>query len=179
MKCFSKWFSAVIAVVVMANTAAAADEIVRGTVKSINADKKTFVMNDDGFVNKDVTVKLGDEIVINRNGTESKSDLKVGDVVNVCHDNGTFTWTAHYILVKEGASKDCFLVHGTVKTADAKELTFTDAGKDTTWILGAAKVSVNKEASKIADIKIGDKFNAIVEKIGDKSTLKTLMVVRK
>jgi hypothetical protein len=178
MKSFSKWFCSMTVVVLVASPAAAVDAIVPGAVKSINADKKTFVMTDDRFVNKEVTVKIGDNCILNRDGKVSKSDLKVGDTVNVCHDNGTFTWTAHYILIKEGDSKDYLLIHGTVKTADTKEVVFTDSGKDVTFALGDAKVLLNKEAIKSGDIKIGDQCLAIVEKKGDKTILKTMMINR-
>jgi hypothetical protein len=179
MKSFSKWFGAMMAVVVMAGPSMAVDAIVPGKVKSINADKKTFVMTDSGFVDKVVTVHLGADVIINRDGKESNSDLKVGDVVNVWHDNGTLTWTARYILIQAGENNDCVLIHGSVKSSDGKEIVFTDRGKDLTFAVGDAKVQLNKVASKIADVKIGDQCVAIVEKKGDKSTLKALMVNRK
>jgi hypothetical protein len=182
MKSFSKWSVAVVAVVLMAGTAKAADAIVGGEVKAINADKKEFVMHSDA-TGKDVTVKLGNHVVINRGGKEGNSDLKVGDTVNVCHDNGTLTWTAHYILVRTGDTKDCVLRHGTVKSyaPDTKKLQYTDAnGKDAAFAMGDAKVRLNKEESKIADVKIGDKFLIIVEMPkGEKETLKCLMIDRK
>jgi hypothetical protein len=175
---FSKWFSAIMAVALLANPAPAIDAIAPGIVKSINADKKEFVLDDSG-IGKPVTIKLGKDVIINRDGKESSSDLKVGDTINVCHDNGTLTWTAHYILIQEGSNKECVLIHGTIKTADTKELVFTDRGKNLTFAMGDAKVFLNKEAGKIGDVKIGDQGIAIVEKIGDKSTLKALMIHRK
>ena len=45
--------------------------------------------------------------------------------------------------------------------------------------MGDAKVRLNREDSKIGDIKIGDKALAIVEKIGEVTTLKCLMIERK
>ena len=129
MKSFSKWFSAMAAVVLLAGPAVAADAIAAGKVKAINADKKEFVLTDSA--GKDWTIKLGDNVVINRGGKESKSDLNAGDTVNVCYDKGLLTWTAHYILVQEGDTKNCELVHGTVKSydADKKQVTFTDRGQ--------------------------------------------------
>jgi hypothetical protein len=165
-------------VALVAGPAAAVDAIAPGTVKSINADQKELVLADSSL-SKDVTIKLSPDVVINRNGKEGKSDLKVGDKVNICHDNGAFTWTAHYVLIQEGDNKDCVLIHGTVKTADTKELVFTDRGKTLTFALGDAKVRLNKETSKIADVKVGDEGVVIVETIGDKMTLKSLMVHRK
>jgi len=180
MKCFSKLFSATMAIVVTAGSATAADAIVPGFVKSINAEKKTFVMTDARFMNKEVTIKLGNDVVINRDEKDTKNDLKVGDHVEVCHDNGTFTWTAHYILVRVGDNKHCVLMHGAVKTADAKEVVLTDAGKDLTFATGNAKVRLNNEPSKLGDLKIGDHCLAIVEQIPDKNNnLKVLMIHRK
>ena len=114
-------------------------------------------------------------------GKESQSDLNAGDPVNVCYDKGLLTWTAHYILVQEGDTKNRELVHGFVKNydADKKEVTFTDEAKDWTFPMGDAKVRLNREDSKIRDIKIGDKALAIVEKRGEAATLKCLMIERK
>jgi hypothetical protein len=44
--------------------------------------------------------------------------------------------------------------------------------------MGDAKVRLNKADSKVENVKIGDHALAIVEKIGDKETLKCLMVQR-
>ena len=63
---------------------------------------------------------------------------------------------------------------------DKKDLTFTDEyGHDKTFPAGGAKVRLNKEDSKVEDLKIGDVTLAIVEIVGDKATLKALMVDRK
>ena len=45
--------------------------------------------------------------------------------------------------------------------------------------MGHAKVRLNGKDSKIGDIKIGDKVLAIVEKMGEGTTLKCLMIERK
>jgi hypothetical protein len=164
----------------MAAPAMAADALAAGKIKSINADKKDFVLTDSA--GKDHTFKLGDKLVVNRAGKETKSDLNAGDAVNVCFDKGVLTWTAHYILVQEGDSKNLGLAHGTFKSYDApkKEFSFTDeTGKDWTYAMGNAKVRLNNADSKVEDMKIGDKILAIVETIGDKATLKSLMVERK
>lgn len=180
MKRISQWLCAMGAFVVLAGPAIAADAIAAGKIKAVNAEKKDIVLTDsDG---KDWTIKLGDNVVINRGGKESQSDLNAGDPVNVCYDKGLLTWTAHYILVQEGNTKDCELVHGTVKNydVDKKQVTFTDhRDKNWTFPMGDAKVRLNREDSKIQDIKIGDSALAIVEKTGDSTTLKCLMVERK
>jgi Cu/Ag efflux protein CusF len=180
MKNLLMWFSAMAAVVMLAGPAVAEDAISAGKVKGVNAEKKDFVLTDSA--GKDWTIKLGDDVVINRGGKESQSDLNAGDAVNVCYDKGILTWTAHYILVQEGNTKNCELVHGTLKNydVDKKQVTFTDhRGKDLTFPMGSAKVRLNNADSKIEDIKIGDRALGIVEKDGDATTLKCLMFEHK
>jgi hypothetical protein len=169
------------AIALMAGTTAAADAVLSGKVKSINPDNKTFILIDS--MDKDRTVHLGDKLVVNRDGKESKSDLKVGDKVDVCHDNGNFTWTAHYILVQAGASKDCHLILGTVKSYDPakKALTFTDQVKtDSTYDMGKAIVRFNMEDASINDVRIGDHARIIVDGVSGngKATLQSVMVAR-
>lgn len=179
MKNMIQWLCAMGTLAVLAGPVMAADAIAVGKVKGVSAEKKELVLTDGE--GKDVTFKLGDKVVINRGGKETQNDLNVGDAVNVCYNKGLITWTANYILVQEGDTKDCELVHGTVKgyDADKKQVTFTDhQDKDWTFAMGDAKVRLNKEDSRIQDVKIGDRALAIVEKTGDKSTLKSLLVDR-
>ena len=175
----SKWLSAPLAIALLASIAAAADTVVGGKVKSINADNKTFVLTD--AADKDFTFKLGENLVVNREGKESKSDLKAGDAINICYDKGTFTWTAHYILVQDGTSKNSELIRGNVKgyDADRKELTFTnEAKKDSTYSMGKALVRLNMEDSAIENVKIGDHALLIVNTVEGNSTLRSVMVDR-
>jgi Cu/Ag efflux protein CusF len=176
---FSKWFSALAGFVLLAGPAVAGDAIAAGKVKGVDADKKEFVLTDSA--GKDWTFRLGDTVIINRAGKESQSYLSAGDPVNVCYDRGLLTLTAHYILVQEGEAKNRELYHGSVKNydADKKEVTITDETKAWTFPMGDAKVRLNREDSKIGDIKIGDKALAIVEKIGEVKTLKCLMIERR
>lgn len=179
MMCLTKWVSATVAIVLVAGIAAAADTVASGKVKSINADSKTFVVTD--AAGKDNTFKLGDNLIVNRAGTESKSDLKAGDAVNICYDKGTFTWTAHYVLVQEGVSKSSQLIRGNVKSYDAakKELTFTnEVKKDSTYSMGKAMVRLNMEDSKIDNVKIGDHALLIVDMIDATPTLRSVMIER-
>jgi Cu/Ag efflux protein CusF len=179
MMCLSKWISATLAIALMASTAAAADTVTSGKVKSVNADDKTFVLTDSA--DKDHTVKFGNHLVINRAGKETKSGLKAGDAINICHDNGNSTWTAHYILVQEGKSKYCQLIRGNVKSydADKKELTFTnDLKTDSTYAIGKAMVRRNMEATKIENVKNGDHALLIVDTVEGKSTLRSVMLDR-
>jgi hypothetical protein len=181
MKSLSKWVGAAAAFVLLAGAAAAGDAVLAGAVKSVNSDKKELVLTADG---KDTTFKLADDVVINRGGKESKSDVKVGDSVNVLYNTGLTgtTWTARYVLVKEGDYKNSELETGTFKgyDPDKKDLTFTDQfGHDMTFAVGDAKMRLNKEDGKVENYKIGDVTLAIVEIVGDKKTLKALMVERK
>lgn len=180
MMYLSKWTSTLAVLGLLAGTASSADTISAGRVKAINSDKQEFILTD--AAGKDWTLKLSDDVVINRGGKESKSDLKATDQVNVCYDKGLLTWTARYILVQEGDSKNCELRRGTIKSYDVgkKQLSFTDGqGTVLLFTMGDAKVRLNKEDSKVEDIKIGDHALAIVERTWDKEILKCLMVQRK
>jgi len=177
--CFTKWLSGLVAVVVFAGLVAADDSLIAGKVKLVNAEKKEFVLTDGA--NKDHTFNFGDQVVINRGGKESPSDLKADDLVSICYHKGTLAWTAHYILVKEGDTKDYQLMNGSFKNydPDKKTFTYTDRdGKDWTYPMDGAKVRLNMQASKIEDLKIGDSTLVVVEEIGDKRILKDLMVSR-
>ena len=179
MMCSTKWLSATMAIALTASTAAAMDTVADGKVKSINADNKTFVLTDSA--NKDHTFALGDNLVVNRAGKESKSDLKAGDPISVCYDKGLLTWTAHYVLVQEGTGKGCELIRGNIKSYDAgkKEITFTNQVKeDSTYALGKAMVRLNMADTKIDNVKIGDHALLIVNKADGKSTLQSVMIDR-
>jgi hypothetical protein len=180
MKSLSKWFSAAAALVLLSGTAMAADAIATGKIKSVLADKKEFVLTD--AAGKDWTFEYGENVLINRGGKESKTDLNAGDPVSVLYDKGLVNWTANYILVQAGDSKNCVLAHGKFKAynADKKEYSLTDdSGKDVTFTMNDAKVRLNKEPSKIEDIKVGDKVLIVAEKDGDKTTVKSVMVEHK
>jgi len=180
MNSFSKCASAVVAIFLLAGMASAADTISSGKVKAVHSDRKEFVLTDAG--GKDWTIKLAANVIINHGGKESESDLNVGDTVSVCYDKGTFTWTAHYILVKKDDSKNWKLVQGTFKgyDTDKKELTFTEAGgKDLTFAWGDGKVRLNQKYTSVDNIKIGDKGLFIVDKKGDTTTLKAVVIERK
>ncbi len=179
MKFLTKWLSATLAIALLASTAVAADTVASGKIKSINAEKKTFVFTD--AANKDFTLKIADDLVVNRAGKESKSDLKAGDAINVCFDKGILSWTAHYILVQEGKAKSSGLVHGSVKSYDPKnkELAFTnESDKTSTYAMGDALVRLNMEDAKIEDVKIGDRALLIVDTVEEKPVLRSVMVNR-
>lgn len=177
--CLTKWLSATLAIALMASTAAAADVVAGGKITSINAEKKTFVLTDPA--DKQHTFKFGDDLVINRAGKESKSDLKVGDAVSVCYDPGVFTWTSHYILIHEGSTKNSTLSHGVFRSYDSekKQLAFTDSlKKDTMYAIGDAVVRVNMKDSTAQDLKIGEHALLISNTAAGKHTLTSVMVQR-
>jgi len=180
MKSISKFTFAAVAAALFTTQASAANLIAAGTVKSINSDKKTFVLTDSA--KKDFTMTLTDATVFNRGGKEGKSSLKEGDAVNVCYEKGTVTWPAHYILIKDGDTDNTRLVAGTVKSFDGekKELVVTDS-EGTNWMYktGEAKVRLNKEDSRIGEIKVGDKALLIVDGKGEKAVLKHVIANRK
>lgn len=176
---FTKWLSAALAIALLAGTAAAADTVTSGKVKSINADNKTFVLAD--AADREQTFTFGDGVVVNRAGKEGKSDLKSGDAISLCYDKGILTWTVHYILVQEGTAKNSELVRGSVKSydADKKELTFTnEVKKDSTYPMGKAMVRLNMEDTKIENVKIGDRALLIVDTVDGVPTLQSVMVDR-
>lgn len=169
-----------VAILLFASAASAADSLATGKVKHINAEKKEFVLTDPA--GKDWTFKLGDKVVMNRGGKESLSELAAGDAVCVCYDKGVVTWTAKYILVQEGDSKNWELAHGTVKGYEAEKKLFNytdDDGKDRFVAAGAGKVWVNNKEMKFDDLKIGEHCLLIVSKEGGKTTLKSVMCERK
>jgi hypothetical protein len=180
MKSFSKFFSAVAAIAMLASTAAAADTISVGKVKSTSPDKKSFVLTD--AAGKDHTVQFGEAVVVNRGGKEGKNDLTAGDKVNVCNDSAATTPTAHYILIQEGTTKNSTLVRGDVKSFDAasKQLVFTDENaKSWTFPMGDAPVSLNGQTSRMGDIRNGDHALIVVDTVGTTPTLRNVIVNRK
>jgi len=180
MKIFSWMLGALTALVMAAGPSTAADAVAEGKIKSVNAEKKEFVLTDTA--GKDWTFKLGEDLVINRGGKNTKNDLREADPVNVYFDKGVIVWTANYILVQEGDTKNCILMHGHVKQYDPETKTLTCTDQDKSWNckMEAAKVFLNKKESKIDDVKIGDKTLCIMEKTDDgATTLKCLMVDRK
>jgi len=177
---FSGWFGTFATIVILAGPAMAADGIASGRIKDINANKKEFVLVDGA--GKDWTIKLADDVIINRGGKETQADLKPGDPINVCYEKGALTWTAHYILVQEGEAAKCVLVHGTVKTFDPinKQVTLTDdQSKDWSYPVTNAKVRLNNRDGRMDDVKVGDKALALVEKDGERATVRSIMIERK
>jgi Cu/Ag efflux protein CusF len=167
---------------VWTNSALAADAVARGKIKSIEAEKKQFVLTD--MNGKDWTFDLGDHFTISRGEKEGKfADLKPDDEVSIAYDKGITKFTANYILVHEGANKTAELGRGSVKTfdPDKKQLTLTDPnGKDWAFkISNDAKVRLNDKEGKVADLKLGDKVTVVYEKKGEELMAKDLSADRK
>lgn len=179
MNCFSKWLCAAVVVVSAACSANAAESVAGGVVKSVDAEKKTFVFTDSN--NKDFSVHMGDKFVVNRDGKESNAGLKAGDSVYFSYEKSKTPWVARYVLVQDDASKDCSLVRGVVKAYDSKksELTFTNETKsDVIYSTADAKIRLAGEDDAIENVKIGDGAIAVVKTVNGKSTVKILMVDR-
>jgi hypothetical protein len=107
--------------------------------------------------------------------------MKVGDTVSVCYDPGILTWTANYVLVHEGKTKNSILSLGTFKSYDTtkKEMDFTDSlKKDTNYAIGSGKVLVNMKESTPSELKIGEHALLISNTADGKSTLVCVMVHR-
>jgi hypothetical protein len=173
---------AVALVAVLSNPAPAADAVARGKIKSIEANKREFVLTDPN--GKDWTFDLGEHFMISRGEKEGKfADLKADDDVSIAYDKGITKFTAYYILVHEGTNKNAELGRGSVKTfdADKKQLVLTDPnGKDWTFHLaGDAKVRLNDKDSKASDLKLGDKVTVVYEKKGDELAARDLVADRK
>ena len=178
MKSFSKWFSALAALVLLAGPAVAGDAIAAGRVKGIHADKKEFA----------------DSIAPARSGRSSSATPSSSTVAAKENQVAERRRPGQRVLRQGTPDPDGSLhsgpgrsrggplgLQGTVKSydADKKELTFTGQASDWTFPMGDVKVRLNREDSKIGHIKIGDKALAIVEKIGEVTTLECLMIERK
>ena len=177
----AKWVGVMAAVGFLAGAALAGDQIAQGTVKTVHADKMEFIVTDQG--GKDNTFTLGENFVINRDNKEIKNDLKTGDVVSVLYDKGLLKWTASYILVHGDQNKNLELGRGTIKSyePDTQVVMVTDLNsKDWTFHTGKdTKVHLNKEASKLENVKLGDMATLLYEKMGDKVMVKAIIIERK
>jgi len=179
MRSLATWGGAILAVLVLASAASAAGHIAAGQVKGIDAEKREFVLTD--AAGKDFTFKLSDRTMMNRGGSESQSDLKPGDSIFVCYQKGLLTWTARYILIRDGASKNWELAHGKLKGYDAERQNFTytsDDGKDMTHSAAFARVWVNNHEVAFDDLQIGESVLLVVAREGGKTNLLRVMSER-
>jgi len=179
MRSMATWSGAVLLALWLASAASAADTIAAGRVKGVDADKREFVLTD--AASKDFTFKLSDRTMMNRGGAESQSGLTAGDSVFVCYEKGLLTWTARYILIREGDSKNWELAHGKMKSYEAAKQYFTytdDDGRDMTFPASFARVWVNNHEVSLDDLKIGEPVLLIVAREGGKTNLLNVMCER-
>jgi hypothetical protein len=179
----SKWVVAALALAVAAAVTAPAraeERVYRDKVKSVNAEKKTFVMADEK--GKDFTYKLADDCIINR-GEKGVADLKEKDDVTILYDAGLTGSTVKYVLVHTDKNKDKDLARGALKTYDdgKKELTVTEGnGKDRVFKAGDdVKVQLTGKEAKLADLKLGDKLTIVFEGKDTKTTADEIVAERK
>jgi Cu/Ag efflux protein CusF len=182
MRTFSTGAAALLAIAMLAGSAAAADALGKGKIKSINADKKQFVMTGDDKT--DHTFTLADHTVINHDGKEGKvTDLKEGQEVSLLYDKGVVNWTVEYILVHEGENAKAGLARGGLKSWDSVKGQLTVTGLDNKDEIFetpvASKVQLAGKPAKLADLKVGDKVTIIYEKDGDKLKVKEVVADRK
>jgi len=162
------------------NVGRTAQAIVAGKVKSVDWAKHEFVVTETA--GKDRLIKLDDNVFINRGGRESPRDLKSKDSVCVSCDKDAVVWTANYILVQEGDAQNWSLAHGNVERYDPekKEVSYEDdQGRTWTFSTIDAKVYVNRVESKFESVKIGERVLALLQKSGDRNSLKNLYITRK
>jgi len=180
MRSMASWSGTLLTVLLLAGAVSAADDLGAGRIKGVDAAKKEFVLTDVNA--KDFTFKLSDQTIMNRGGQESQSDLAAGDSVFVCYDKGLLTWTAKYILIREGHSKNWELSHGKLKGYEDERLNFTytdDTGKDMTLSAGFVRVWVNHHEVAFSDLKIGDSLLLIIDREGGKTNLVSVMCERR
>jgi len=158
----------------------AAESIAIGKIKSVELEKRDFILTDE--MGKDRTVKYDEDTIINRGGRDGQSDLKANDAVCIYYETTGLMWRANYILIQEGESKNWSLGHGTVKSNDSekKEITYTDdKGRSWTYSTVSVPVFINRAEAKVESIKVGERVMALLQKAGDQTTLKSLYVTRK
>jgi Cu/Ag efflux protein CusF len=161
-------FTLVLALSALISSAApAADKI-----KSVAADQKQFVItNQEG---KDITLTLADNarIFLPEGKDGSIKDLKAGQNVSFLWEEKGGKYFATAVLENSGNYKDAMLASVSYKAAGTAEGEFvvTDTTKKD-WTLQVAdkgKVTLNSKASKLSELKAGDKVILIFEKKGDK-----------
>jgi hypothetical protein len=162
--------------------ARAAEATARGKIKSIEAEKKQFVLTD--LNGKDWTFTLADNAVVRSADKDTKfTDLKAGDDVSIVYDKGVTQFTAQFILNHQGDTKGLEVGFGALKhfDADKKQLVLTDPnGKDWTFrVDDDAKVKLSDKEAKPTDLKLGDRLTVVFEKKGNDMDVKDIHAMRK
>jgi hypothetical protein len=180
MKLFRQLFGVTLGLTVLTGNLAAEESITTGKVKSIQSEKREFILTEHS--GKERTVKLDENVIIHRGGREGQGELKVNDAVCVSHETNELVLTAKHILIQEGESSHWILDHGYVKSIDAekKEIVYTDdKGVNRTYSTIDVTAYVNRAAVKVESIKNGERVLALLRKGGDQTSLKSLYVTRK
>jgi len=180
-----KWLPVVLCfalLVGLTTRACGAEATARGKIKSIEAEKKQFVLTD--LNGKDWTFTLADNAVIRSADKEGKfNDLKQGDDVSIVYDKGIAQFTANYILSHQGDSKGLEVGCGSLKQfdADKKQLVLTDPnGKDWTFqVSDDAKIRLSDKEAKPTDLKLGDKLTVVYTKQGNDLAVQDVHANRK
>jgi len=156
------------------------ESIIAGKVKSVDLAKQEFVLTETS--GKDRTIKLDQNVVINRGGRDSSAELKVKDAVMAHCDTTAVTWTATYVLVQDGESANWSLDRGNIVKYDSesKQISYADEqGRPYQFSTTDAKLFINRVESKFESVKTGEPVLALLKKAGDRSTLKSMYVTRK
>src|SRR5262249_17379116 len=180
-----KWLPVVLCfalLVGLTTRAYGAEATARGKIKSIEAEKKQFVLTD--LNGKDWTFTLAENPTIRAADKEAKfTDLKAGDDVSIVYDKGITQFTAQYILSHQGDTKGLEVGFGSLKhfDADKKQLVLTDPnGKDWTFKLAEdARVRVADKEAKPNELKLGDKMTVVFTKEGNDLKVEEAQAVRK
>jgi Cu/Ag efflux protein CusF len=180
-----KWLPVVLCfalLVGLTTRAYGAEATARGKIKSIEAEKKQFVLTD--LNGKDWTFTLAENPIIRSAEKEGKfTDLKPGDDVSIVYDKGLTQFTAQYILSHQGDTKGLEVGFGSLKTfdADKKQLVLTDPnGKDWTFKMADdAKIRLADKEAKPNDLKLGDKMTVVYTKQGNDLTVEEANAIRK
>jgi Cu/Ag efflux protein CusF len=159
-----------------------AEATARGKIKSIEAEKKQFILTD--LNGKDWTFTLADDTIIRSGDKEAKfTDVKPGDDVSIVYDKGLTQFAAKYILDHQGDTKGLEVGFGSLKTfdPDKKQLVLTDPnGKDWTFKMADdAKVRLADKEAKPNDLKLGDKMTVVYTKQGNDLTVQDVHANRK
>jgi hypothetical protein len=180
MKVHLRLVGIALGVITFVGNLAAAEAVATGTVKSVDLGKREFILTDS--MGKDRTVEYDEEMIVNRGGRDGQSELKTNDAICLYYEPGGLVWSANYILVQEGDTRNWSIGHGNVKSneTEKKEIAFIDdQGRKWTYSTDGVPVFVNRTKSKIESIKVGEHVMALQQKAGDRTTLKGLYITRK
>jgi hypothetical protein len=147
-----------------------AADTTKGTVKSVSADKKEFVMTDEN--GKDWTFKEGNkfDVIINAKAT-TLDHLKPGEKVYITYDKEGTRLVASEVTVRAMGEAAGLTANGKIKSVDTtnNEFVLTDKnGKEWTFhVNDATKVMAsNSKAAKLSNLKAGDQVRVHYMKKG-------------